>query len=448
MEKRTYSSFLLKLFKSFDVTTEMMWGLHPLFHEEMKRGLTDKGGSLKMLPAFVDRPTGKEKGTFIALDLGGTNFRVLKVRLDGNGNARVENVERFVIPSVVMHGTGTQMFNFIAKSIQKFVVNNKVDTTKTKKLGFTFSFPMKQLDIENGILVTWTKDFSASGVVGKNVVSMLSDSLRQFGLEVLHINALANDTVGTFAAGAYKDPKCDVGIIFGTGTNACYREKIVNIKKLARGYHKKDHMIINIEWGNFDKLPLNEYDLKLDKSTKNPRKQRMEKMISGMYLGELARLVLSDLIRRKFIFVNSKAKFTKGALKTTNMSLIESDRSKDLIKIKGFLEHAGILKTTVSDRNLLKEICMMISSRAARVSAAAISSVITWMDPKLSKHHTVAIDGTLYERYPGFSKRITGALKELHGGRAKRIKLTKAKDGSGTGVAIIAAVAAKKKNSP
>ena len=52
-------------------------------------------------------------------------------------------------------------------------------------------------------------------------------------------------------------------------------------------------MIINIEWGAFDNekvvLPVTKYDTRLDRDTENSGKQIFEKMISGMYLGEIAR---------------------------------------------------------------------------------------------------------------------------------------------------------------
>jgi hexokinase len=49
------------------------------------QGLASEGGSkLKMLLSYVDNlPTGDKKGLFYALDLGGTNFRVLRVQLGG-----------------------------------------------------------------------------------------------------------------------------------------------------------------------------------------------------------------------------------------------------------------------------------------------------------------------------------------------------------------------------
>ena len=44
---------------------------------------------------------------------------------------------------------------------------------------------------------------------------------------------MLNDTVGTLMACAFKDNRCQIGVIVGTGTNACYMEKISNCNKLA-----------------------------------------------------------------------------------------------------------------------------------------------------------------------------------------------------------------------
>lgn len=57
-----------------------------------------------MIPSLVGRPKGTEKGNFLALDLGGTNIRVMAVALDGNRNATLAAVSRFVIPREAMGG--------------------------------------------------------------------------------------------------------------------------------------------------------------------------------------------------------------------------------------------------------------------------------------------------------------------------------------------------------
>ena len=53
-----------------------------------------------MLPTFVNkRVTGAERGDFYALDLGGTNFRVLRLRLEGGGKVGPVTQGKFKVPA-------------------------------------------------------------------------------------------------------------------------------------------------------------------------------------------------------------------------------------------------------------------------------------------------------------------------------------------------------------
>lgn len=402
--------------KDFALTKEEMQGIIKDFHGEMKRGLRKKPSSLKMLPTYVDRPTGREKGAYIALDLGGTNFRVLTLVLKGGGRIAGLKVMKFAIPKKVMKGEGKELFSFLARSVKKFLSAGASGVD----LGFTFSFPIKQRSVASGDLVVWTKGFEAKGVVGRDVVVLLKEALRREGLNGIRVSALANDTVGTLVARAYSDRSCDVGVIIGTGTNACYTER-------AR------HMIINIEWGNFNKLRKTRYDKFLDSQTDNPGCQILEKMVSGMYLGEVVRLVLVELARNGAFECGAKllGAFKKPmSLKSEYVSMVEAGKPSVLTAF------------TQGDRRIIREVCDMVSVRAARISAAVMAAVVTKMDPALSRKHTIALDGSVYEKHPGFSGNIKKGLKELFGSRASRIKLVLSKDGSGKGAAIIAAVAA------
>lgn len=59
-----------------------------------------------MLPSFVRAvPNGTERGDFLALDLGGTNFRVLLIKLKGDVAEMTGKVYR--IPEEIMRGVGT-----------------------------------------------------------------------------------------------------------------------------------------------------------------------------------------------------------------------------------------------------------------------------------------------------------------------------------------------------
>ena len=70
------------------------------------------------------------------------------------------------------------------------------------------------------------------------------------------VAALINDSVGTLAGGCYVDADTKIGVILGTGTNACYAEQRSNIAALAKsGQNGREQqhplMAINTEWGNF-----------------------------------------------------------------------------------------------------------------------------------------------------------------------------------------------------
>ena len=377
---------------------------------------------------------------FIGLDLGGTNFRVLLVSLAGNGRAVVEQSSKIVIPKSVMEGEGTELFDSIARSILAFLTDHAV-AARQMSLGFTFSFPIDQKTITSGLLVSWTKGFSVSGVVGKDVVQMLADALHRHKVENITITALVNDTVATLLARSYDLEDCDVGAIFGTGTNACYRESAAAITKLSGQETSNKNMIVNSEWGNFDLLPVNYYDSVLDKDSNNPGKQTMEKMISGMYLGKLVHTVLVEMIQKTAIFSKSFAACVEAELLTSNISNFESDVSSEHETIQTYLDSIGVKDSSIEERRTILQVCRHVSKRAARISGAAISAVVTWMDPGLERHHSIAVDGTLYAKHPNFRQTIITSLYELHGDAGSKFTLTESRDGSGIGAAIAAAVA-------
>lgn len=85
-------------------------------------------------------------------------------------------------------------------------------------------------------------------------------------------------------------------------------ENCGSIPKLAHMNLPPDcPMAINCEWGAFDNehkvLPLTQYDIIIDKDSPRPGQQAFEKMIAGLYLGELLRLVLVDLHDNKEVHI-------------------------------------------------------------------------------------------------------------------------------------------------
>lgn len=432
MKNRISASELTGAFRVLPADIEEIVGG---FHAEMRRGLAGERSSLKMLPAFVAKPRGSETGRYLALDLGGTNLRILAVELDGDGGFRVPAADRYAVPGELMRGKGEDLFDFLAGRILAFAGKAGAGPRDGLSLAFTFSFPTEQTRVDAGRLVVWTKGFTATGVQGEDVVELLTRSLRRKGAGFVRVAALVNDTVGTLAAKAYTDRTCDMGVILGTGTNACYVEEKRNITRL-RDPGAGGEMIVNLEWGNFALLRRTPFDEDLDRDSPNPGSQLLEKMVSGMYLGELARRVIRTMMNDGLLFHGAGRDLftTPYAFGTEYLSAIASDDP-------GVLARFGVGGPPENDRALLAELCRVIVRRSARIAGAAIAAVLTWMDPEMGRQHTVGIDGSLFECYPGYPGHLRGALADALGPRADRVRLEPAKDGSGIGAAVIAAVA-------
>jgi len=113
---------------------------------------------------------------------------------------------------------------------------------------------MTQKAINVGILETWTKNFDCPDAVGKDAAHLLQEAiLRRKDLNV-DIVAILNDSSGTLVNGVYLDRDCAVGLILGTGSNACYIEKSNKYEKWVnrdKAYDNVKEVIVNMECGGF-----------------------------------------------------------------------------------------------------------------------------------------------------------------------------------------------------
>jgi hexokinase len=229
-----------------------------------------------------------------------------------------------------------------------------------------------------------------------------------------------------------------------------YYEKLKNIKKWKGGEQVFEEMVVNMEWGAFDNerrvLPLTVYDNKLDRESINPRQQMFEKMISGMYLGEIARNAVIHLIDQRVLFdgLSSNELNAQWGFETSYMSTIIKDASADLEETRHVLEDVlSIPSTTLGDRQVVHTICALVGRRAAQLSACGIAGVLTHTG-QLDGNAVVAIDGSVYEFLPGFEKNMYNSLESLYGNNiTSRISFALARDGSGFGAAMIAMMAHK-----
>ncbi|KAJ4882198.1 Hexokinase-3 [Raphanus sativus] len=172
-----------------------------------------------------------------------------------------------------------------------------------RELAFTFSFPVKHTTISSGVLIKWTKGFEISEMVGEDIGECLQGALNRKGLDI-HVAALVNDTVGALSLGYYHDPDTVVAVVFGTGSNACYLERTDAIIKCQGLLTASGSMVVNMEWRNFwfSHLPRTTYDMDLDAESSNPNDMGFEKMIAGLYLGDIVRRVIHRMSQQSDIF--------------------------------------------------------------------------------------------------------------------------------------------------
>nr|XP_045217043.1 hexokinase HKDC1 isoform X3 [Macaca fascicularis] len=420
------------------------------FRAEMEKGLakdTNPTAAVKMLPTFVRAiPDGSENGEFLSLDLGGSKFRVLKVQVAEEGKRHVQMESQFYpTPNEIIRGNGTELFEYVADCLADFM---KTKDLKHKKLplGLTFSFPCRQTKLEEGVLLSWTKKFKARGVQDTDVVSRLTKAMRRHKDMDVDILAVVNDTVGTMMTCAYDDPYCEVGVIIGTGTNACYMEDMSNID-LVEG--DEGRMCINTEWGAFgDDGALEdirtEFDRELDLGSLNPGKQMFEKMISGLYLGELVRLILLKMAKAGLLFGGEKssALHTKGKIETRHVAAMEKYK-EGLANTREILVDLG-LEPSEADCIAVQHVCTIVSFRSANLCAAALAAILTRLQENKKVERlrtTVGVDGTLYKIHPQYPKRLHKVVRKLVPSCDVRFLLSES--GSTKGAAMVTAVASR-----
>lgn len=420
---------------AFETTPAALDGLAREFTAQMASGLAGAGGSLKMLRTFTRQPTGRESGRIVVVDWGGTKGRVGLVALSGDGSARVVNEDVFTFSDGDKQGTAARVFDVVAAAIGRVVAAHP---PADYPLGFVYSFPARLERIDRAIALALTKGWSVVDLEGQDVVALLTEALRRRELSRVTVTAVGNDTVATLAQQSYRargaDHRArpaDVGLILGTGTNQAADLGTAGIR--------------NLESGNFDGVAALEtrYDAALDRELVDPKPgaQRLEKMASGRYLGELLRRVVVDAARDGPAFrgLAGSAFATPFAVDSEHLSRIAADGTPERKDVETLLRELGATAER-EEREALRELSSVIVRRAARLVAAALLGTLRFIDPALAEGRTIAVDGSLWGGYPGFESLVRETFVELVGReRTDRIDTIFAKDSTSTGAAVIAA---------
>ncbi|CAK9830229.1 HK2 [Anthophora retusa] len=417
--------------------------IEDVFVSEMNKGIHLQKSSLQMENTYVpELLNGTEEGLYLALDLGGTNFRVLLLEL-AHGTPIREQVKKYHISSDLRVGSAVRLFDYLAKCVSDFVIEQGLQDVELP-LGFTFSFPMIQHSLDIGILVTWTKTFNCSDVVNEDVVNILREALDRRGDTKVKVVAILNDTTGTLVQGSTLDPNTAIGLILGTGSNACYLERADRVDHWETERHGEREVIIDIEWGAFgDNGVLDfiktDFDRENDANSLIVNSFTFEKYISGKYLGEIVRVVLARLTKDGLLFVGghtSGSLLVPGNLTSDLVSDIEQDSvDGGDISTRKILMKFGIVPDE-EDIKIVQYVCEVVSNRAALLVSTCLAAILKRID---KKYVTIAVDGSLYKHHPRLETWMNQYIRLFAPNH--KFKMIHAEDGSGKGGALVAAIA-------
>ncbi|KAI6200530.1 Phosphotransferase [Aphelenchoides besseyi] len=446
-----YPPAIQQVFDSLVIPRERLVKISEDIEAEFAQGLKHgaQGSSIAMLPSYVPAlPTGKETGKYVAIDLSGKNLRILLLTLQGEGKDPSVTVNNYLVSNAIMKGTGEQLFNFIVNCLQKFLREFELESANLP-IGFVFSYPCELLSIRSARLLWWTKGFDIEDCLHQDVVQLLQDALELNMSTKAKINVVMNDTVGQLAAAAYKyGEDCVAAVVIGYGCNSSYLEDTERITKFdpkaAQYPHKK--MVVVTEWeefGNNGELNdvLTQFDREVDENSVHKGKQLVDKLTGALYLGELVRRILSQLILDRLVFNGTPVEKLDqtDTFPTKFISEILSEEEGSYKTCRRICDELDVPNHGSNDYEIIRQICHLVTQRSSSIVAAAISALLRHINRPNIK---IGVGGALIQFHPTYHELLKSQLNQLAPLNVEW-ELVPADEGSAKGAALTAAVVEK-----
>jgi len=184
-------------------------------------------------------------------------------------------------------------------------------------------------------------------------------------------------------------------------------------------------------------LRLTQFDNAVDEDTPNRGKQIFEKMISGMYLGELCRLAIRKMVEEGDLFkaCPSRAQALSEPHSFHSKHASESESGSDA-DVQEMLKRFGLEGASEEDIADVRRVCKAIARRSARLVACGVVACLE--SSGRTSPSSICVDGSVYKLSPYFKHNLLSAISEL---TPVEVSSHQALDGSGLGAALIASLA-------
>lgn len=418
--------------------TEQLLAISTQLQKECRERL--QKSDISMLPSYQHTlPTGNECGDYLALDVGGSTFRIALIRLTGRtkpgvDGLQVRRIRSFNIDEQIRGLEGQAFFDWMADRMGDMLNQYRyMSGTPDKPLlmGLTWSFPLEQTSPRSGQLLAMGKGFKAThGVEGEDLSELIMRSCTRKGLNV-EMRAIVNDGAATLMSQAYRDSTTRMSLILGTGTNAGVYLPVRALHAEKYGarpdswYEEAERVLVNTELSMVGRnvLPTTQWDDHLNADHALPYFQPLEYLITGRYLGEIVRLILLDAIETIDLFNGQVPEGMDApySFDSRIISAFESDTTPmlDVAKVTFTKAHPTRTAPRLCELHFIREIAGLVSRRAAAYLAAALHALWTirteaeGLEPGDATHVTVACNGTVIEKYPRYRELCQKHLDDL-----------------------------------
>lgn len=438
-----------------DVLLKLSSGLQRQFKDALK------DNPECMLPSYNHQlPNGNETGRYLALDVGGSTFRVALVDLSiYNGKSRTKIVAQrtYRIMDEVKKLEGVLFFDWMAFKIENTISSVLSDQDRSGlTMGLAWSFPIEQTSLRSGLLQTMGKGFLAAyGLLGQDLGDVLEAACQRRGLQ-LTISAIVNDSTATLLANAYSSPSTRLGLILGTGVNVAVHLPTTSLSSLKFGsrpsawHDAARNVLVNTELGMFGKglLPLTRWDEELNKNHERPGFQPYEHLVSGRYLGEVVRLIMNEGVRDAGLFGGTLPKSFESqySLGTEVLSSMEASTTIDQARRAWETCYPNSAPLLDEEVVFIRDVARHVSRRASGLIATSLHALwqlrIEANATSLEDVHTVGCNGSVIQSYAGFKENCQAYLNDLveaTGGKRGTIALEMAEESSLIGAAVAVA---------
>lgn len=282
----------------FKLENDKLKDIATSFRIKVEEGLNKENAEIQCIPTFITPKATGINGEALVLDLGGTNYRVAITEF-GKGEPAIHPNNGWKKDMSIMKSPGytrEELFNELADLI------DEIKRDKEVPIGYCFSYPAESVPGGDAKLLRWTKGVDINEMIGQFIGEPLLDYLNErnkikfTGIKVL------NDTIASLFAGLINNGyDAYIGLIVGTGTNMATFIPADKIKKLIPACNAQGLIPVNLESGNFHPPYLTSVDDTVNAISGSSGKQRFEKAVSGMYLGDILKAAFPlDEFEEKF----------------------------------------------------------------------------------------------------------------------------------------------------